>query len=50
MNKQLTIIDYFKEISTFDRGSWHEQGISNYIKQKFIDNGVEVYQDNSFNL
>ena len=41
---------YFEKISSIPRGPYHEQAISNYLKQFATDHGLEVYQDDIYNI
>lgn len=41
---------YFEEISSIPRGSYHEEEISNHLKQFAEERGCTVFQDEYFNL
>ena len=41
---------YFEEISSIPRGSYHEEAISNHLKQFAEERGCTVFQDEYFNL
>lgn len=42
--------DRFEEISAIPRGSYHEEAISNHLKQFAEERGCTVFQDEHFNL
>lgn len=41
---------YFEEISNIPRGSYHEEAISNHLKQFAEERGCTVFQDEYYNL
>ena len=44
------ILHYFQEIANIPRKSGHEQAISNYIKNWALNLGLDVFQDDQYNL
>ena len=44
------ILHYFQEIANIPRKSGHEQAISNYIKDWALNLGLDVFQDEYYNL
>ena len=44
------ILHYFQEIAKIPRKSGHEQAISNYIKDWALNLGLDVFQDEHYNL
>ena len=44
------ILHYFQEIANIPRKSGHEQAISNYIKDWALNLGLDVFQDEQYNL
>ncbi|WP_126939096.1 beta-Ala-His dipeptidase [Veillonella sp. VA142] len=44
------ILHYFQEIANIPRKSGHEQAISNYIKYWALNLGLDVFQDEHYNL
>ena len=49
-NKLEQVINYFKEICQIPHGSKNEKDLSNWIYKMAMDNGLEVKQDNLWNL
>lgn len=45
-----SILHYFQEIANIPRKSGHEQAISNYIKDWALNLGLDVFQDEHYNL
>ena len=44
------ILHYFQEIANIPRKSGHEQAISNYIKDWALGLGLDVFQDEHYNI
>ena len=44
------ILHYFQEIANIPRKSGYEQAISNYIKDWALNLGLDVFQDEQYNL
>ena len=44
------ILYYFQEIANIPRKSGYEQAISNYIKDWALNLGLDVFQDEQYNL
>ena len=49
-NKLEQVINYFKEICQIPHGSKNEKDLSNWIYKMAMDNGLEVKQDDLWNL
>ena len=49
-NRLEQVINYFKEICQIPHGSKNEKDLSNWIYKMAMDNGLEVKQDNLWNL
>lgn len=50
LNKNIAIYKYFEEISKIPRGSYHEEGISQYIVEFAKEHHLQYYQDDMYNV